>query len=46
MHGRGELGGLELRDAAGVRVGEGLRAGGGLVEQAVGAGVVLAVDEW
>jgi hypothetical protein len=43
--GGGEGGGLEVAEAAGVAVGEGLRVLRGLVEETVGAGVVLAVDE-
>ena len=45
-HRGGELRRGELGEAAGVGVGEGLRALRGLVEEAVGAGIALAVDEW
>ena len=38
--------GGELGEATGVGVGEGLRALRGLVEEPVGAGIALAVDEW
>ena len=44
--GGGERGRVEVGDAAGVGLGERLRARRGLVEQPVGARVVLAVDEW
>ena len=46
VHRRDERGRFELLDAAGVCLGELLRAGCGLVEQPVGARLVLAVDEW
>ena len=45
-HRRGELVGAELGQAPGVGVGKDLRALRGLVEEPVGAGVALAVDEW
>jgi hypothetical protein len=45
-HGGGELRPGQLGDAACVGMGKGLGTLGGLVDEAIRAGVALAVDEW